>query len=196
MRKLNPMPSFCVALALAGTCLAQSEQPSETAFLEGQAVIINFPNHAGGKPFRLGPWRYGAKLSEDKPRDGRLNMYVVVPGDENRNDEQPEYDHTLIINAAADKEKVRDYDAYWVVVLDPKLRLPLRTERDLLLAGQARFMPHDLFEFEDLPAAEFLRNVLKMDSMQDLARFRNKDGTLPRSLTLPAGFALQASVTR
>lgn len=181
---------------LTGACAAQSEQPSETAFLEGQAVLISFPNSAGGKPFRLGPWRYGAKLAEDKPRDGRLNMYVVIPGDENRNDDQPEFDHTLIINAAAEADKARDYDAYWVVVLDPKLKLPLRTERDLLLSGQARFIPHDLFDFEDLPSAQFLRGALKMETMQDLARFRNKDGSLPRSLTLPAGFALQASVTR
>jgi len=68
-----------------------------------------------------------------------------------------------------------------------------RSEQELVMAAQSGFFPPDLLEFNDLPAEGFLRVQMKVRSLGDVARFRRKDGTLPRLLITPAGYAILGS---
>jgi hypothetical protein len=86
-----------------------------------------------------------------------------------------------------------EWDVYWAVVLDPNLHEDFRSEQALVRAEQSGFLPPDLLEFEDLPADGFLRGQMQVRSLGDLARFRRKDGTLPRLLITPAGYAIRGS---
>src|SRR5260370_30192411 len=65
------------------------------------AYIVFAPEVTGTqRPARLGPWNLGERLnsSDEKPRDKRLNLYVVVPGGQYRSAARPEYDHNLVVN--------------------------------------------------------------------------------------------------
>jgi hypothetical protein len=172
------------------------------AYLESVPVPIEFVQPQGKtRPFALGPWRFGAKVTSpakgtpEKPHDKRLNMYIVVPGAQQRSAIADDFDHTLIINAKSPAEGAEtEFDVYYAVVLDPNLRAEVNTETKLLLAAQEDFRPSDLFALEDVPCARFLGRVLHIDSIADLRRFRKRNGSLPRLAILPAGFALRAVV--
>jgi hypothetical protein len=189
-------------LAISGVVAAGGvEQPVSSALLEGQAVAIRFVQPSGHeKPFALGPWRLGARVrapiagSPNKPHDQRLNLYVVAPGTQNQSALASEFDHNLIINALPSGDRESEYDVYWAILLDPRLEKDLRLERDLLIAAQEEFVPGDLFEFDDLKAADFLRLMLKAEALSDLRRYRKKNGSLPRVLIVPAEFALRARI--
>ena len=141
----------------------------------------------------LGPWTFGPKLSEEKPLDKRLNLYVVLPGRQYHSAGFPEYDHNLVVNALA-IEKARGWDIYWCFILDVRLTDDLRSEHDLLAAAQQSFKPADLFDVEDIPAHEALAERAGVQEMADLKHFRHKDGSLPRLLILPAHLAVTATV--
>lgn len=145
------------------------------------------------KPVTVGPWRLGARVGDAKPRDKRLNLYLVAPGTQYHLDGSEAYDHNAIVNALPEEGKSREYDVYWALVLDPGLKADFRNERDVILAAQATFVPGDLFEFDDVPTDFLLRTYLKIDSLEGFARFRRRDGTLPRLIIVPAGFAILAS---
>ncbi|MDP9268347.1 MAG: hypothetical protein M3P27_08505 [Acidobacteriota bacterium] len=147
----------------------------------------------GAKPMTLGPWRLGTRVLDTKPRDQRLNLYIVAPGTQYHLDGAEDFDHNAIINALPEPGKSREYDVYWALVLDPHLHTDFRNERDLIVAAQASFVPGDLFEFEDVPAAAFLRNFLKLGSLEDLQRYRRKNRALPRVIIVPAGLAITAA---
>src|SRR4051812_26518081 len=56
--------------------------------LEVSASRMHFrPNET----FRLGPWKFGDKVREEKQRDGRPNLYVVLPGAQYTNEKWPGY---------------------------------------------------------------------------------------------------------
>jgi hypothetical protein len=177
--------------ALLGASPAPETRPLEGVYLDGQVVRLDV---AGGpKPVLVGPWRIGARVQDPKPRDQRLNLYLVAPGAQYHLDGGDEFDHNVIVNAVPDAGMSRQYDVYWALVLDPRLHTDFKGEKQLLLAAQASFAPGDLFEFDDIPADAFLRAFLRADTLADLAQYRRKGGALPRILILPAGFAVTAS---
>jgi hypothetical protein len=140
----------------------------------------------------LGPWLFGKRLSTEKPLDKRLNLYVVIPGRQYHSTVFPEYDHNLLVNALT-HEKAREWDLFWCFILDPKLGDDLRSEHDLLMAAQQSFRPSDLFDVEDIPGHDALREKTGVQSVADLRRYRHKDGTLPRLLIVPARLAVSAT---
>ena len=176
-----------VLCAAALWAAAPPPQAMPTAYFEGQVVSIELERPARGqRALQLGPWQLGISTSNERPRDRRLNLYVVVPGAQHHAEGWDSYDHNMIVNAVPESPEPVEWDVYWVLVLDPHLRQDFRSERDLLLAAQGRFLPGDLFEFDDIPANAVLRDQLRIDSLAGLERFRQKDGTLPRILVLPA----------
>lgn len=140
----------------------------------------------------LGPWTFGERLPQDKPLDQRLNLYVVMPGQQYHSAINPEYDHNLVVNTLT-HEKAREWDIFWCIALDPDLGDDFRSEHDLLVAAQQSFKPADLFDIEDIPAHEVLREKTGIQSLSELNRYRRKDGFLPRLLILPAKQAVSAT---
>lgn len=198
-----------IATLAIATLSASVQQTVNSAFLNGEEVAIHFEladSTRKSANYTLGPWRFGAKIKDvrkgtpEKPQDLRLNAYIVVPGTAHANPDDTGFNHNLVINALPPEGKSSEYDVYFVLVLDPSLQADIRSEREILRATQARFTPNDLFELEDAPSVAVLKNILKIESTPDLQRFRKKgrkktidDGTLPRMVIVPAGFALRAS---
>lgn len=190
--------SITATLACAGALCAAAappRQPMPTAYFEGQVVRISIERPVKGqRTLELGPWQLGISRRDERPRDHRLNLYVVVPGTQHHSEGWDEFDHNMIVNAVPEGDQPVEWDVYWVLVLDPHLREDLRSERQLLLMAQDRFLPGDLLEFDDIPARAVLRDRLHMDEVPDLARFRQKDGTLPRLVVLPAGGVVRMKI--
>lgn len=132
------------------------------------------------------------RLPEEKPLDKRLNLYVVIPGKQYHSPTAPEYDHNLVVNALT-HDQLREWDIFWCFVLDPRLEDDFRSEHDLLVAAHESFTPSDLFDVEDIPGHEVLREKADVQSLADLGRYRRKDGSLPRVVILPAHLALRGS---
>lgn len=184
----------CAAALWAGTPSADAPGSLSTAYLRNQLVRFHLaPLERGQQPFSIGPWRFGARISDRKPRDHRLNLYLVAPGTQHQAEGFAEFDHNDVINALPREGVVAEWDVYWAIVLDPGLREELRDEHDLIVEAQKAFVPGDLFEFQDIPGAAFLRTFLAIDSLDGLAPYRLKDGRLPRVIIVPAGFAIRAS---
>lgn len=184
-------------LAILLTSLAGQPQPRgfQNAYFEGKRVAFRLqPLARGQRDFTLGPWHFGARVLDAKPRDKRLNLYLVVPGEQCRAEDWAWLDHNNVINALPAGDAPGEWDVFWALALDPKLQGNFRNERDLILAGQSGFRPEDLFEFDDMPGAQVLRAFLNVESLEDLQPYRRKDGSLPRLLIVPAGFAVRASV--
>jgi len=179
------------ALSATAASPAAESRSLAAVYLDGEAARLDVPESP--KPAAVGPWRLGPRVSDTKPRDKRLNLYIVAPGTQYHLESGDDFDHNAIINALPEPGKSREYDVYWALVLDPHLHTDFRNERDLIIAAQASFTPNDLFEFDDVPAETFLRALLKLDSLDDLARYRRKNGTLPRVIIVPAGFAITAA---
>lgn len=150
-----------------------------------------------GLEFELGPWRFGRRVNTakvgdpSKPHDKRLNLYIVLPGRQFSSADDPQFDHNLVINAKPAAEADSEFDVYYAVFLDPRHVTDVRRERDIILAAQTHFMPGDLFEFNDVPAAEMLRRQLQWNDMRDLRPYRRRDGALPRLLILPVNAVLR-----
>jgi len=184
----------CAAALWAGASNADAPGPLSTAYLRNQLVRFHVaPLERGQQPFSIGPWRFGARVPDRKPRDHRLNLYLVAPGTQHRAEGYEEFDHNEVINALPREGVVAEWDVYWVIVLDPALREELRDEQQLIVEAQKGFVPGDLFEFRDIPGRAFLRAFLAVDSLDGLAPYRWKDGRLPRIIIVPAGFAIRAS---
>jgi len=197
-RKRARVAALALALcagAAAGAKPAAAPAPDgrslANVYLDGELARLEVAE--GAKPVTLGPWRLGTRVLDTKPRDKRLNLYIVAPGTQYHLDAAEDFDHNAIINALPEPGKSREYDVYWALVLDPHLRADFRNERDLLIAAQTSFTPGDLFAFEDVPADGLLRGVLKLDALEDLQRYRRKNGAWPRVIIVPAGFALTAA---
>jgi hypothetical protein len=183
-----------VAVAMA---FVAPQEPSRPTYLNGEPVALTLAQPSGkDKLAAIGPWRLGAKVGAEKPRDGRLNLYIVVPGDDFQSAEEALslYDHNRVINLAPKETAAAEYDVYWAVALEPHLNRDFHAESELLDAAQQRFLPGDLFTLSDAPGAGFLREVLGISSLDDLKRFRRKDGTLPLLVIVPAGFVVRGAL--
>jgi hypothetical protein len=177
------------ALAFGATAPPPAAEAITTAYYDGHEVALTIV--ASPQGFLLGPWRYGERVASVRPSDRRPNLYIVAPGTEHRDDRWPRFDHNTIVNRLPEAEQPAEWDVYWAIALDPRLRQGLRSERDLLLAAQAEFDPGDLYELEDAPGAALLR-LAHVTTPAQLERFRRRDGKLPRLILLPAGFAVRA----
>lgn len=165
----------------------------DTAYYKGQEVRFRMVPAEGRHAVRIGPWLLGARVSVSSPSDRRLNLYIVVPGSQHRIQGRAAFDHNLVLSSIPKTDEPTEWDIYYAVVLDPSVRQDIRDERELLMLDQEKFYPADLLEFDDLPAARFLHAMFKYDSIADLARFRQKDGSLPRVAIMAAGVAARAS---
>jgi hypothetical protein len=187
-----------IAISAAAFAAAASMREAVKPFSvyhDGDDLIFT-PEAAGSRRMAsVGPWNLGERVAEDKPIDKRLNLYVVVPGTQYRAPGKTDYDHNLVINKYTVDGKARDWDIFWCFILDPTLRPDLRSERELLLAKHQTFRPAMLFEFRDIPSHMLLAERLSIKSMDDLHRFREKDGSLPRLVILPARLVVRATAT-
>lgn len=173
------------------------QEPGKAIYLNGEPVALAIVQPTvREKAVGFGPWKLGAKVIESKPHDNRLNLYIVVPGDDFQSDNEALalYDHNRVINIVPKENAVSEFDVYWAVALEPHLNRDFHSETELLAAAQRRFVPGDLFEVTDAPGAAFLRETLHIDSLHDLKPYRHKDGALPTMLIIPAGFAVRASI--
>ncbi len=169
--------------------------PMSTAYHDGVSVpVVIEPGTRHQRVLTFGPWQLGVLPPDRRPRDKRLNLYVAVPGKQHHIDGWDDYDHNMIINAVPKSDDAVEWDVYWVLTLDPHMYEDVRSERDLLIAAQTRFLPGDLFEFDDIPADTVLRDYLHIRSLEDLRIYRQKDGTLPRILVLPADCVVRMKV--
>ena len=198
MRTFLPRLLCCILLANAG--LTQDQKPipdsrgNRQVYLDGKLVGFRIIVPPGSRRvFNLGSWEFPGPISDPAPKEKRFNLYLVSPGQTHKSNAWQEFDHNEIINALPKLGTPVEWDVYWAIVLDPKLRKELKNERDLLLAAQSSFLPGDLFALEDVPGSGFLRGVLKVDSLRGLRGFRRRGGLLPRVVILPAGFAVTAS---
>ena len=184
----------CAAALWAGTPSADPPSSVSSVYLRNQRVSFRLtPVEKGQRPFSIGPWQFGVRVSDRKPRDKRLNLYLVAPGTQHHAEGREEFDHNDVINALPPGDAVVEWDVYWAIVLDPALRQDLRSEQDLIVKAQEGFVPGDLLEFQDIPGQGFLRAFLEIDSLDGLAPYRRRDGQLPRVIIVPAGFAIRAS---
>lgn len=192
-----------VALTWATMAAGKSARPKapppdpgeriNNAYFQGSMVAFAPETLARARQARVGPWLFGTRVGDRKPRDQRLNVYLVSPGEQHHSDAAPEFDHNLVINVLPAEGVTREFDVFYAIVLDPHLREDIRDERTLLFAAQERFIPGDLYEVEDAPGAAFLRNLLHVDSLDGLKQYRDHEGSLPRLVVVPAGFAIRAT---
>jgi hypothetical protein len=194
-----------VALLTGSVVSQQPQTESLPVFHESELLKLRFtapPRRA--KALVVGPWRLGAPLrvpkigKADKPSDKRLTLYFVVPGTQYQSAAAPSLDHNLIVNTApaADDPLDAEFDLFWVMVLDPLLKADAKGESEIIALAQERFMPGDLYSFEDAPGAALLGEELRAESLLDLRKYRQKDGSLPRILIVPAQRILSATIER
>ncbi|HLW52829.1 MAG TPA: hypothetical protein VKW06_08290 [Candidatus Angelobacter sp.] len=168
------------------------------AFHEGENIVFAPEATGTHREARLGPWDFGERLdpADEKPRDKRLNLYVVVPGDQYRSQSHPEYNHNLVVNRYTVDGKPREWDIFWCFALDPDLKANLQGERELLLSAHNTFHLPENFQAAQLPAGAVLKEKLSVTGVDSLKRFRRKDGSYPRILIVPARLAVRAVVAR
>jgi hypothetical protein len=169
-----------------------SDQKATSAFVDEKTVEFTPETSYLGRKLRVGNVLLGQLLPGSKPSDSRLNLYVVMPGDE-YHPAPGAAGFNLVLNDLPRKEGAIDWDVYWALVLDPQAQTNLTSERALILAAQGSFTPDASTTFEDLPAAQSLREHLHVNSFADLDRYRRPDGNLPRVVIVPAGFAVRAA---
>jgi len=146
---------------------------------------------------KYGRWDFGERLKDERLRfDRRLNLYVVVPGSQYHSLLHRRYNHTLVINKYTIDGKPREWDVFWCLVLDPKLKSDIRSENDLLVAAQETFQPSSDFTVRKAPSHTAMAQELNVKNVVDLNRFRRKDGSLPRLLIVPAHLAVRATTTK
>lgn len=192
IRKLAKIAILAATVGMAAP-LPEGTRPSEAYY---ESTSIQFVPEAGTAHLAwLGPWTFGKLLPQSKPLDKRLNVYVIIPGRQYHSSNNPEYDHNLVVNSLT-HEKAREWDIFWCFVLDSRLDDDLRSEHDLLNAAQQSFEPADLFDVEDIPGHEVLREKVGVQTMTDLRRFRHRNGSLPRVLILPAHLAVSGTAER
>src|SRR5579864_2201547 len=193
-RRLRAVSTIAILAAGFGAAASRRDVVKPfSVYHDGDDLIFTPESTGTHKLAGVGPWNLGERVAADKPTDKRLNLYVVVPGVQYRAPGKPDYDHNLIVNKYTVDGKPRDWDVFWCFILDPALRPDLRSEKELLLAKHQRFRPATLFEFKDIPAHALLAERLSIKSMADLRRFREKDGSLPRLLIVPARLVVRAT---
>lgn len=172
-----------------------SINPIQSAFLNGRQVTLQLAKPGPGKKRRqVGPWYFGERIEGSRPRDRRLNLYVITPAAQTPAEGHEILNSTNVLSEVPADEQPLEWDVYWAVVLDPGLEYDFRSEGELLMATQREFGPGERFQLEDMPGAGFLKRILKINSMENLERYRRPSGNLPQVLIVPAGFAVRASV--
>ncbi len=174
---------------------ARSVRPIRNAFYADQELQVEPVVEPGARNFNYGPWTFGSLVHDDKASDRRFNLYIIVPGAQHQSPPPAdEFNHSVIINSDDPPgDHPTEWDVFWVVVLDPSLNREIKDERELLLLGQSFFLPGDLYDVEDAPGRDLLRQ-LGMTSLSDLSHFRRNDGALPRIVLLSAGAAVRLNV--
>ncbi len=185
-----------VAAALARTGFAGQPNKPLVVYHDGSRMLFTPKTTGTVRAAKLGRWDLGERLNDEKLREKRLNLYVVFPGGQYTSLFNSRYNHTLVINKYTVNGKPREWDVFWCLVLDPKLRKDLRSERELLIATQQRFRPGNDLKFRRIPSHNVLADKLKITNVKGLRRFRSKDGSLPRLLIIPAHLALRATTTK
>lgn len=190
LKKLPKLGILAATLSFAAP-IQQAAKPLSACYESADILFVPEVTE-GHAPAKLGPWTLGERLPQGKPRDERLNLYVVLPGVQNRSALRSAYDHNLVVNRLA-TERAREWDIFWCFVMDPALDADLRGEHDLIVAAHETFRPADLFDMEDIPGRETLAEKLGVRTLADLRKYRHKDGTLPRLLIVPAHLAVSAT---
>ena len=189
--------STLAVMAAAAGLVAATRSSVKPYQVYHDGVYFQFAPEATGthRLAHLGPWNLGERLSltDEKPRDKRLNLYVVVPGAQYHSPSHPEYDHNLVVNKYTVDGKAREWDIFWCLQLDPTLRADLRSERDLLVAAHQTFRPAEPLTVQDFPASATMKERLSVSKIEDLKRFRRRDGSLPRLLIVPARLAVRGT---
>lgn len=182
------------ATGIAGALALREPVKPFSVYHDGDDLIFT-PEPAGTRKLAsIGPWNLGERVSGEKPLDDkRLNLYVVMPGVQYRSAGKSQYDHNLVINKYTVDGKPRDWDVFWCLILDPAMRPDVRSERELFLAKHQTFRPAARFDIKDVPSHAIMAERLGLKSMADLRRYRQKDGSLPRMLILPARLAVRAT---
>ena len=195
-RHLRAISTLGIVATATLSAFARQQAKPIVAYHDGSRILLA-PQVTGKRPMaKFGPWELGERLKDSNLREKRLNLYVVFPGRQYRSMLHRRYNHTLVINKYTVDGKPREWDVFWCLVLDPSLHKDLRSERDLLAAAQERFRPaHDL-KVRRIPSHQVMAEELNVSSVDDLRRFRDKDGSLPRVLILPAHLAVKATTTR
>jgi hypothetical protein len=195
-RHRHGLSTLGIVAAAAGLMAAARESVKPYLVYHDGANMQFAPEATGThRMARLGPWNLGERLSltDDKPRDKRLNLYVVIPGSQYRSAAHPEYDHNLVVNKYTVDGKAREWDIFWCLQLDPTLHADLRSERELLVAAHQTFRPAGSVAVQNFPASAIMKERLSVAKVEDLQRFRRRDGSLPRLLIVPARLALRAT---
>jgi hypothetical protein len=174
---------------------SRTGHPIKNAFYADQELQVEPVIQPGSRNFNYGPWAIGSLVPDNKASDRRFNLYIIVPGAQHESPSPgDEFNHSVLINSNdLPGDRPTEWDVFWVVVLDPSLNREIKEERELLLLGQSYFLPNDLYEVEDAPGHDLLRQ-LSMSSLSDLAKFRRNDGALPRVALLSAGAAVRMNV--
>jgi hypothetical protein len=143
----------CCALLAAAPPVAPppAGKPVKTVYLDGRAIRFEAqPASLVNRGFEIGPWRFGRRIRDPKPRDNRLNLYIVAPGTQYETGGSSGFGFNCVINALSKPGFEPEWDVYWAVVLDPALQAKdIRDEKDLIRGTEAEFSP----EAECLPAA-------------------------------------------
>src|SRR5262245_2169751 len=185
-----------VAATVTLTGFAAEPAKPFVVYHDGSRILFS-PRPTGSHHMaKFGPWGLGERVNDDKLRDERLNLYVVFPGGQYHSLRHRRYNHTLVINNYTVDGKPREWDVFWCLVLDPSLRDDLRSEYDLLVAANHRFRPANDLQIRRIPSHAVMAEELKVTSVDDLQRFRAKDGSLPRVLIVPAHLAVRATTTK
>ena len=198
------MPAAGQALVKAAKPAAKPPSAREhmarvkTVYYNGEAMQFTAQQPAeSGSWFRMGKWQFGARIWERRPRDGRLNLYVVSPGTQYTVDGDKPFGFNCVINGLPKKPAaIIPWDVYWAVVLDPELNVNIQDERDLIIYTQTTFKPDRDAGFNQFPGHEVLRRYLGIKTMADLKRFRRRrrSAELPRVIIVQAHILLRASV--
>lgn len=189
---------LCVAVLSGTVKTARAESApdatkSNAAFLDSRTIQFTPAPIKRGRVMVVGNAVLGPLVADRKPNDHRPNLYVVAPGVQHRTEGVDPIEFNLVVSGVPRTAEPRDWDVYWALVLDPTLKGDFNSERALLLATQDSFVPGELFEFDDVPAASLLDQYLHIDSVAGLESFRRPDGSLPRLIIVPAGHAIRAS---
>jgi hypothetical protein len=163
------------------------------AYLQGHIVPFEAERDSLlSRSFVIGPWHFGRRL-RDKPRDGRLNLYVVAPGTQYSVEGSSPFAFNCLLNALPKTGAEAKYDVYWAVVLDPSFKKEIRSERDLLLGTQAEFAPKNDYTVQDAPGYELMHRYMRVANLKELKSYRRKSGKMPRVIIVPAHIVVKAS---
>lgn len=192
-----------MSIALAGSVTGMAAPPeggggrmtpiTQPVYFDNRVMEFTFV--PGKRQFLIGPWKIPAKVERDRPRDPRPNLYIFTPGTQYTAEHAPQYNHNEIISTLPLKAEPRDWDVYWAIVLDPTFKDDIHGEQQLVMATQEGFEPDDNLLFDDIPGATFLREFLKVESVEDLEKYRRPDGALPRVIIVPAGLSIRAAAS-